>query len=202
MWDYEKIKTGFIRYYNENGHYPSALEIDHCPYLLTSRTIQRKWGGLEFIRRSFGLEITNYTKGKTRSDKMTFIGKRGFVEENKLEIILQSHFGEVFVHSQKRIGQIRADFFIYTPKENFAIDIFCFENKNSFLSDLNIKLKTYEEYPYPVIYLPMNTSYSTVEINTWVKNKKNKLPNNQKVMSYEKFLKYIKTIKPFPNPLI
>jgi len=202
MWNYEKIKAGFIRYYNENGHYPSALEIDHCPYLLTSRTIQRKWGGLEAIRQKMGLEITNYTKGEIRSTKSVFIGKRGYLEENKLEVILQRYFGEVFVHSQKRIGQVRADFFIYTPKSNFAIDIFCFEDKNCFLSDLNIKLKTYNGYPFSVIYLPINHKYSTDDILKWVNNKKNKLPTNQKVMSYEEFLKYIKTIKPYPNPLI
>lgn len=202
MWDYEKIKAGFMRYYNENGHYPSALEIDHCPYLLTSRTIQRKWGGLETIRQKMGLEITNYTKGKIRSIKSTFIGRRGYLEENKLEKVLQSHFGEVFVHSQKRIGQVRADFFIYTPKSNFAIDIFCFEDKNCFLSDLNIKLKTYKEYPHSVIYLPINHQYSSSDISKWVNNKKNNLPINQKVMCYEEFLEYIKTIRPYPNPLI
>lgn len=196
---FANLKKGFLRFYNEYGNYPSALQIDKYPYLPSSRTIQRSWGGLETFRKAIGLEITNYSKGKIRSEKSAFIGIRGFSEENKLEIILQKHFGEVFVHSQKRIGPVRADFFIYTPKGNFAVDIFCFEDKNCFNSDINIKLKTYKNYPYPVIYLPVNQLYTSKDINNWITNKKNIIPNNQKVFHYDDFLNWIKTIQTYPK---
>lgn len=195
------LKNGFLRYYNEYGRYPSSLEIDKYQYLPSSRTIQRSWGGLETLRKAMGLEITNYTKGKTRSHISAYIGTRGQSEENKLEKILQKKFGEVFVHTQKRIGQVRADFFIYTPSGNFAIDIFCFEDKNCFLGDINIKLKTYKDYPHPVIYLPINNRYSSKDIKKWIDNKKNPIPTNQKVISYKNFIVWINTLSAYQNPL-
>jgi len=196
------LKNGFLSFYNEFDRYPSAIEIDNYKNLPTSRTIQRSWGGLETLRQAMNLEITNYTKGEIRSKKSAQIGLRGLDEENKLELILQEYFGEIFVHSQKRINQVRADFFIFTPNGNFAIDIFYFENKNSFNSDLNLKLKTYKDYPYPVIYLPVNPLFASETINNWVKNKIIPIPTTQKVLPYQDFLNWIKTIKPYPKTLV
>ncbi|MGD0855520.1 MAG: hypothetical protein ABSA18_06910 [Dehalococcoidia bacterium] len=63
IWTWSVLKEGFERFFTENGHYPSALEIDSCPYLCTSRQIQRKFGGLPKLKMSFGIQESNYSVG-------------------------------------------------------------------------------------------------------------------------------------------
>ena len=45
----KSVKNGFEKYYSLNGRYPTALEIDRCEYLPSSRQIQRNWGGVKKI---------------------------------------------------------------------------------------------------------------------------------------------------------
>jgi hypothetical protein len=42
----EELRNGFEHFYQENGHYPTAPEIDRCKYLPSARQIQRNFGGL------------------------------------------------------------------------------------------------------------------------------------------------------------
>jgi len=195
------LKKGFFLFQQQYGRFPTALEIDSFPYLPTSRTIQRSWGGLEKLREQLNLSITNYTKGQYRSNKSYEIGKRGLNTENEIESILQSKFGEVFVHTQKRIGHIRPDFYVYCPNGNFAIDVFCYEAKHHFLSEINFKQKTYDNFPCQVILLGINSKFNQVNIDLWTKNKRNILSSNFIVLDINEFKKFIYSLPSYPNPL-
>jgi len=63
------LKEGFERFRREQGHYPSALEIDSCPYLCTSRLIQFKFGGLLKLRELLNIDDANYALGEHRQTK-------------------------------------------------------------------------------------------------------------------------------------
>ncbi len=111
MWTIPKIKDGLEKFFKENNHYPTVYEIDSCPYLPSARHIQRSFGGMEKVREELGLQITHYGKGLTRSQKAYDVGIRGKNIENEVEPVLVGKFGEIFVHTQKRINNISADFF-------------------------------------------------------------------------------------------
>lgn len=74
------------KYYNEFGRYPTAHDIDLYPYLPSSRQIQRRFGGLPELRKQLGIQITDYTRGRTRSNKAAIIGKRGLNYEKDIQM--------------------------------------------------------------------------------------------------------------------
>lgn len=201
-YTYKYIKDGFEKFFNINGFYPTALEIDKFSYLPTSRSIQRTWGGLENLRNILGLKITNYTKGETRSIKAGEIWERGMNIEDKIEKLLQGIFGEVFVHSQKRFNNARVDFYVYSKDIIFAIDVFYFENKHHLLGVINEKQKRYINLPHSIIFLGINDNFSQKQIDLIIKNKKNKLPKHQNTMNYDHFCDWIRTLKPLDSPII
>jgi len=200
-YNLEMLREGFILFQKEYGRFPTALEVDSFPHLPTSRTIQRSWGGLEKLRKQLNLQITNYTKGQYRSNKSHDIGQRGWNTENKIEEILQFRFGEPFVHTQKRFGHVRADFYVYCPNGNFAIDVFCYEAKHSFLAEINFKQKTYNNFPCKIIFLAINSNFNQTQINNWIKNKRNTLPVNISVMEFMEFQQYINQLPVYKNPI-
>jgi hypothetical protein len=198
---YGKIREGFDQFIKENGHYPSANEIDSCKYLGTARSIQRSWGGLVNLRKVMGLEVTNYGIGKNRSTIAFHIGQRSFREEFEFEKILIEKFGEVFVHNQKRIGNVNVDFFVYSPKLRFGIDVFDYKTRHDFTSIVNSKQKTYKDFPYEIIFLPMCDILSQTEIDRLMSNKINKLPINCSVLTRTAFTDWIENLTAYPNPL-
>ena len=147
-WTKEKIKEGLQKYYNEFGRYPTAHEIDKYPYLPSSRQIQRRFGGLPELRKQLGIEITDYTRGETRSHKAEIIGKRGLNYEKDIQKILIKHFGEIFVHEQKPFNDYsgRLDFFVYAKDEKFGVDVFYAEDIHSLTGCINYKQRSYKGF--------------------------------------------------------
>ena len=59
------------------------------------------------------------------------------------------HFGEVYVHIEKRYGlskRTRMDFFVYSPDGNFGVDVFYTDTEHSFKVNCHNKMKKYTEF--------------------------------------------------------
>lgn len=142
LWTKEKINEAFQKFINENGYMPTAREIDELPYLPSSRQLQRKFGGLPKIRENLGYKDIHLGKGVYRSKIANAVGKRGRLNELKLEKILKDIFGEPFVHAEKRYGisGMRLDFYVYCPTGNFGVDIFETHRKGDLHGNLHQNL--------------------------------------------------------------
>jgi hypothetical protein len=123
----------------EHGHFPTAEEIDKCPYLCSSRQIQRRHGGLRKLRAALGLDIVDYRRGESRIKQMKRVNELSVDTEDLVKKFLVETYGEICVHEEKKYVNLRQrmDFFVYA-KENFAVDMF-----NTYtLKHLNIILIT------------------------------------------------------------
>lgn len=198
---FKDLKLGFKKFFDENGHFPTAIEVDLCPYLITSRSIQRSWGGMSNLRKLMGLEILDYSSGQSRSIMANKIGKRSFIEEQEFEKVLIKKFGEIFVHTQKRIGNINVDFFIYSPTLNFGVDVFNYEYDHDLKGIINLKQKTYALFPFTVIFLPMNNKKNQVQLEEILSKKDNELPKQCKLYSLEYFTEWIETLERYQDPI-
>ena len=65
----QQIVANLKKLKEELGHEPTVLEIDACKHLPTARTIQRRFGGVEHLRKLAGFTHHNHTKGIKRSKK-------------------------------------------------------------------------------------------------------------------------------------
>ncbi len=101
VWTKENILDGLTKFFDETNRYPTSFEIDANEFLPSSRQIQRSFGGLPKLRKELGLKISNYTKGRVRSDLAKALSKRGSMSERYFEKILVDKFGEYFVHVEK-----------------------------------------------------------------------------------------------------
>lgn len=150
IWTLETIRSGIEHYYSEHRHYPVAYDFDECPYLPSSRQVQRKFGGLESLRLTLGLTEANYTKGDLRRTVYDGFSPRALAAEDRLEIALITHFGEPYVHTQKRYYHLmknRWDFFVYCKNGYFGIDIFSTSRKANIMNNIRHKLLKYADVP-------------------------------------------------------
>jgi len=197
-YSFKELKDGFERYNEENGHYPSTFEVDDCIYLPTSRLLQRSWGGMQKFRSLIGVKELNLTKGKIRSEKVPFLLKRGADEEDRIEKKLVEEFSEIFVHTQKRVNGIRPDFYIYTPKLIFAIDVFCFERREGLVTQINHKISVYKNFSTLVIFVPINKDLDKKYIDELLVARKSIIPENCKVMTEEELFYWIDSLEKYP----
>jgi len=198
-WTGEKVKDGFIRFYNENGHYPSAHQVDRCSYLPAARSIQRTFGGLREFREKYNLGIRDYTKGEYRSKFVKELNDASKKLEAEFCEYLVDIFGEMFVHREKPISNVykfRYDFYVYTKPNNFGIDIFMPNNTKNLMGCLNIKLnkiRLFNDTNIITYYVSLNEEIEQKEINKLIANKKTKIPQNIKVVSKKEFKTIINT---------
>lgn len=196
----EEIKSGIDRFYKENKRYPTAPDIDSCPYLPSARQIQRNFGGLEKLRKNLGYKDIHFGKGKFRSVIASRGNKIGFQKERELEKILIDLFGEPFVHIEKpldSIGRQRLDFFIYTKKENFGVDVFYSKTKKDIQKNINIKLNNYKrERDLKIYFVLANDDFIQDELDQIRSNKTEKMiPNNILLFSWKYFLREMDVLK-------
>ena len=191
-----KLKEGFDRFFRENGHYPTAIEIDNCDYLPNTRKMQRVYGGIVNVREELELDIIDYTKGDIRRETAINIQKKALEEEKKIWNFLVEKFGETNVHREYQPfddRRCRADFKIFSKGKQFIVDVFNPKDKASLSGCLNLKMRKYDAsfgddiFPFPVIFLQMNKNLSSELVKKLVENKKNKLHKNQSVMCIDEF---------------
>jgi hypothetical protein len=147
-WSKDELLAGLHHFYQLNGRFPTAHEIDAFKYLPSSRSIQRAYGGLVKLRSELlPTEIANFTKGAYRSltAKRTFANGRAY--EREFYGYLIGQFKEIAVHEHKLIrpGDVSCDFFIYmSDSSGVVVDIFYAESVLNLVNVVNIKLKRYQ----------------------------------------------------------
>lgn len=200
IWNLQTIKLALERFKQEHNRLPTAREMDTTSYLPTSRTIQRRFGGLEHLRAELGFKTTNFGKGESRSTLATNIQKRSMDSEQALQAILIQTFGEMFVHIEKPFGMSskqRLDFYIYSPNGNFGVDIFAPKDLFSMVGSLNKKQITYESFKQVIYLVVDNDEISQIQVDRLVNNKSNQLSKNFITLTKENFLQLIKKLPKF-----
>lgn len=204
QWTMEQIREGFERFRIERGRLPIAPEIDKLDYLPSSRQIQRKFGGLEQLRKVLGYEDTHFGKGSFRSEIATRSGIRGRDTELMLEKILREKFGEVFVHTERIFddSKNRVDFFIYSPDGNFGVDVFFTETMKDLQKNINLKIDKYRKFPHK-LYLTVGTNiFSQTELDAYSDLKRKALPTTDtRIVNLQTLASLIKEMHAYPNPL-
>lgn len=198
-WTLEEVGSGCELFYASHKRYPTATEFDEYDFLPSSRTIQRKFGGLVQLRSELKLKgQIDFTKGEYSSKRAHMISKRAHILEKEIYEYLVSIFGRKFVHREYFFmddKRARTDFFVYFTSGNFAIDIFYPANRHNLIGCLNSKIRTYSSQimlQYPIIFLQMNNDISDDEVINILKQKKNKLHINQHLMTFNQLKSFCK----------
>lgn len=192
IWDEKKIIDGFKRFNDENGHYPTAPEIDRCDYLPSSRQLQRIYGGLIQFRTKAGLseQDLNYGKGQFRSNIGRVSGIVSIAAENTMHNFLTNIYGEICVHEQKKYGEGKntVDFYIYGETRNFGVEVFNTYSLRDLANHLNIKLKKYYDFTNELYFVVFGGEFKQEDIDKHILRKR-QLPllTNMKCMTYEVF---------------
>ncbi len=201
QWTELKIKEGFERFFKENNKYPTATEIDLFPYLPSSRQIQRAFGGLVTLRKKLNLSgPTDFTVGDYSSARARTIGARAHRLERSVYDYLVDCFGKVAVHREYFFSddhRTRTDFYIYSKKGNFSVDVFYPKDRHNLIGCVNTKLKSYLsiKFEYPVLFLMMNDTINEEVIADILRRKKNKLQTNQRILTWNQFETFCKVHK-------
>lgn len=198
LWTLEKIANGFEKFKAEKCRYPTAVEIDECSYLPSSRQIQRRFsGGLPELRKKLKLDgPMDFSKGEYSSERARTIGRRAHKIEKEVYDYLIERFGKPFVHREYFFTddrRTRTDFLVYCKNGNFCVDVFYPKDKKNLIGCLNSKMRTYgyaEMLEFPVIFLMMNEQISKEEISGLLKRKKNGLRRGQLVMRFGELKEY------------
>lgn len=193
-WTTQTIQAGLEKFYNDFKHYPTSLEIDRCEYLPSSRQIQRRYGGLDELRKILGYSETHFGTGDHRSQIAKQINELSKNTENALHKILTEKFGEMFVHVEKPYAdnsKQRLDFFIYTPSGNFGVDVFYPKHLHSMVGVINIKQQSYLQYHGKLILVVANPKISQGEIDTILKYKTKPIPDNIYVNTIIQFKEFL-----------
>lgn len=202
MYKIEEIKNGFDKFYLENGHYPSAVELDNCSYLPSARQIQRRFNGLPNLKLKLGInkEDIHYGRGKFRSKIAKRSNSIGFAAEKELGDILIKYFGEPFVHLEKPISnskRTRFDFFIYSKSINFGADVFCSETKRNIQVNINSKINNYKDVNTLIYFVVANRDIDQKLLDQISLSKPHKpLPKNIKLITLSNFIKFTKKLTP------
>lgn len=197
IWTLERVQEGFDRFYESFGRYPTAHEIDDFDYLPSSRQIQRIFGGLINLRRSLGLNVSDYTKGDMRSKNVIQMNIEGRKCENIVLKFLKEKFGDKFIHIERPVDQefkVRYDFYVYAKPINFAIDVFRTNDIRNLIGILNIKEKKYRkgENGEDILYFVyFGDNIEKDRIVKWAQKRKIKPFKNWLIMSFEEFKKEI-----------
>jgi len=196
LWTQEHIKKGFEKFITANGHLPTASEVDTFEHLPSSRYIQKRFGGLEKLRFELGYTDVHLGKGEFRRSIATEAGERSKMIIEDLQTRLYAQFGADNVDAEKTfLGKYRVNFYIHTPKGNFAIDIFYADTMRTLQSSVNIKMKKYINFPDPLYLVVANELLTQRELNAYTQRKKNPFPSCVKLLALKTFTKNLRSLK-------
>jgi len=197
----DNVREGLERFNRKHGHYPSAHEIDDCPYLPSSRQIQRKLGGLKKSREVLNLSDLDYRSGSRRQAMINRFLKLFMSAEKETREFLDKRYGEICVHEEKKYGdgRNRVDFFVY-GKENFAVEVFNTYSLRNLIANLNIKLHRFNGFPFKLYFVVTCGEFSQGSIDVLIHKKKNlPTPANMKCLTLEEFKKEcLNSLPPLP----
>lgn len=191
-WAKKELLAGLQHFQRLHGRFPTAQEIDSFPYLPSSRSIQRAYGGLVALRKELlPQEIANYTTGVHRSEKahIAYTNSRNY--EDTFYKYLIDNFAEIAVHEHKviRPGSVSSDFYIYlSPNTGIVVDIFYADSLRNLVNVVNIKLKRYvliSQETYLVVV--GNEAIDAGELVAKMGNKKHPLPRHISVLTEHEF---------------
>ena len=194
-----KIRDGILRFIQENGHEPTVTEIDACEYLPSARKIQRRYGGVQKLREEFGF-TKSFQVGEHSRQRSKKAYKENLLSEKTVFKKLKDKYGIDRVHFHYPLcddGRYRSDFGIFEGRDLYVMDIFYASTWQSFVGCVNIKIRKHKDAQSPVsdgyrahiLIACTNPDFTQKMINTFTKNKKNKVPDNMRIMSYEAFSK-------------
>lgn len=193
-WNLDNLKSGLQKFYELNKRYPTAREIDSFEFLPSSRSIQRRFGGLVELRKTLKLKDSfDFRTGEHSSQRAKKIGERAHRIEKAVHSYLEGVFGAEFVRREHFFTddkRTRTDFFIYCKNGDFSVDVFYPNDRHNLIGCLNSKMRIYGNeimLQYPVIFLQMNDKIDSKEIKNILERKKNKLLKEQSVMSFNEF---------------
>lgn len=193
------IKTEFENFLKQTGRYPTTQEIDAGKNMPSSRSMQRRFGGVQKVREMLGMEITNYTKGESRAAKAKICNERSVTTEDKTLQILLNVFPIQTIHQQAKYSlklNNRCDFLVYNKTSDFYIDVFYTENILNLNSILNIKLLKYETIKDKPVYFIVD-GLNKKDIIIKLENKVKYLPDNFKVITLDDLDTEIKQYTPY-----
>jgi len=204
-WTEERIKEGFERFIRENGRLPTAFEVDECRYLPSSRWIKMRFGGLKKLRAALGYEDIDFTSGKLRAQTSIRIGKRGLQIEWDIEEYLIRHFGEVYVHTEKRYGRKRqrVDFFIFSPDGNLGVEVFFPATHRDVQPNVRAHVDRYVDFPDHVqlFFVVANDGIGQEELDSLCsKISKLRLLPSLRIMSLRTFYDVVSRMRRFDDP--
>lgn len=205
-WTIDEIIKCFQQYNNDNGHYPSSIEIDECEYLPSVRTIERSFGGLQKVRKELQVSDASLDlrKGEHSTNRAKKIWKRAHELEHSVYKILCDRFSKQLVHREffyTDDHRTRADFFIFDNVGGFCVDIFYAETRRNISGCLNLKQRKYygtggSVLPYPVIFLQMNEDFNQSILDEIHSNKKLKLHEGYYLMDINTFKSFCLSREP------
>lgn len=202
-WELEELRAGLENFYEKNGRYPTAPEVDSHPYLPSARSIERKFGGLVELRKVLSLDTqADFREGAHSSERAYKINARAHKNEQEVSKFLEERFGKHFVHREYFFlddKRTRADFFVYDKASGFCVDVFYPSDRRNLIGCLNSKLAKYQGLQmnqYPVIFLQMNKEIDQSMLDTIVKNKTKKLLAEHQLFSWDTFIKFCSKRQP------
>jgi hypothetical protein len=206
-WTLHKIRDGIDQFKAENGHMPTAFDFDRTVYLPSARQIQRAYGGLEALRKQLGYDELNYTKGDLRRLRSHTGHVEGTAAEDMLEQVLIAHFGEPYVHTQKRYytdHKNRYDFFIYYRNGFMGIDIFTTKRIEYIGPNIRHKLIKYKNVPNttPIYFVVASEKLTPAQVQTGTATARGLLQSpNIQVIHLSKFIEQLQTFPPLDLPI-
>lgn len=194
-WKLEELKSGLEHFYRKYKRYPTATEVDAYEYLPSSRSIERRFGGLVELRKVIGLDETHdFRSGSHSTKRARLVNDRAHRVERTVYEFLVKRFGKEMVHREYFFTddhRTRADFFVYDNGKGFCVDVFYPASRRNLIGCLNIKLNKYAEtahlMDYPVIFLQMNEDITQSVLDEVVKAKKKGLAQGQYLMGWGNF---------------
>lgn len=140
----ESITTAIQEFIKKFNREPTYTDFHIGNNLPTSRTVERRFGGLRAIRKDLNL-YTDHRAGSKRTEKAKEINKRAAEWNKNIYKKLLTFFKEPFVHKESSIfddTRNRTDFKVY-GKKTFLVDIFYPQDRRSLHGCVRLKTNKY-----------------------------------------------------------
>lgn len=193
-WTRDEIIEGVVAFFDREGRFPKAFEFDRFPYLPSSRSIQRNFGGLKQLKQQLGIN-DEYHRGKYRSEICRQINKRGRTDEDRIFKNLVEKFGEICVHREKMVSEDtakeRLDFVVYHRMGRIGIDSFYAASIQNLANTLVTKCKKYRDFHDPLYLVLTNEAFSQEQIDLLVSRKDNQPATNVSVITEKNLVEVV-----------